>query len=118
MINSKTKGDNGEDIAMRYLEVKGYTIKKRNFHFGRLGEIDIVALDGDTYVFVEVKTRHNAKFGNPLASITPGKQRKLKKATEGYLLVNKLHDVPCRFDVIVIDFTKITPEISHYTNAF
>lgn len=118
MKSTRSKGIVGEDIAICLLEAKGYQIRKRNFHFGRKGEIDIVAFDGEYIVFVEVKMRNNEKFGDPLNSLTPVKQRNLRRAAEGYLYVNKLENVPCRFDVVVIDAKRKTPEIKHIENAF
>jgi putative endonuclease len=118
MTDTKTKGRTGEDIATNFLEAKGYKIRKRNFHFGRTAEIDIVAMLDDLCVFVEVKMRTNDKYGNPLESITPAKQKKIKRAAEGFLYVNKLQNTPCRFDVIVLDFLQGHNEITHYENAF
>lgn len=118
MKSTRSKGNVGEDIAINLLEAKGYEIKKKNFHFGRKGEIDIVAFDGEYIVFVEVKMRNNDNFGDPLSSLTPIKQRNLRRAAEGYLYVNKLENVPCRFDVIVIDARKNLSEIKHIENAF
>ncbi len=118
MTDTKSKGRAGEDIAANFLEAKGYSIRKRNFHFGRTAEIDIIAQQRNVLVFVEVKMRMNDKYGNPLESITPAKQKKIKRAAEGFLYVNKLQNIECRFDVIVIDLTKNQNEISHYENAF
>jgi putative endonuclease len=111
-------GKKGEEIAEGILKEKGYEIIKRNFHFGRYGEIDIIAKDKDTLVFVEVKTRYSKEYGNPLESITYSKQMKLKKAAEGYLYINNIRNVPCRIDVIAIDFTEAKPIIEHLVNAF
>jgi putative endonuclease len=62
--------------------------------------------------------RTNENFGNPLESITPKKQKKIKRAAEGFLYVNKMQNVPCRFDAIIIDFTQKENQITHYENAF
>ena len=101
---NKEKGYSAEDTAADYLVKKGYEIIKRNFTFGKTGEIDIIAKHKNTLVFIEVKARANDKYGNPLDSITPGKQRKIRKTAEGYLYVNKIYDVECRFDVVSIDY--------------
>lgn len=118
MLN-KAKGNFGENIAADYLEGKGYTIVKRNFVFGRFGEIDLVAKDGDILVFVEVKLRTNQTYGDPLESIDYRKQQNLRKAAEGYYYVNKINDMECRFDVITIDIRNgvENPVISHLANA-
>lgn len=118
MENTRSKGSKGEQLAANFLRAKGYNIKKQNFHFGRKGELDIVALDREQLVFIEVKMRNNEKFGDPLTSLTPQKLRNIRRAAEGYLYVNKLTDIPCRFDVIIIDNTKSMSEIKHIENAF
>jgi len=94
-------GRAGEEIACRHLLGEGYEILARGFRMFR-GEIDIVALDGKTLVFVEVKTRADESFGRPEESVTPGKQRQLRKIARGYLLAHPAQDVDCRFDVIAI----------------
>ncbi len=116
--NKRSIGDSGEDIAIDFLTGKGYEIVKRNFHFGKSGEIDIVAKDNGILVFVEVKLRRSSKYGNPLDSITPGKVKKLRRAAEGYLYVNKIQNVECRFDVVAIDLADGKRDITHLTSAF
>ncbi|MBE0713577.1 MAG: YraN family protein, partial [Candidatus Aminicenantes bacterium] len=73
------------------------------------GEIDIVARDGTTLVFVEVKARADESFGRPEESVTPGKQRQIRKIAQGYLVQNPLGGDACRFDVISILFGDETP---------
>ncbi len=118
MQNTKEIGNHGEDIACKYLERKEYKILKRNFHFGKIGEIDIVAEKDGTLVFVEVKTRKNNEYGDPLLSINHQKQTALRKAAEGYLYVNKINDKPCRFDIVIIDSASTPPKAKHLENAF
>ncbi|MGA2297673.1 MAG: YraN family protein [FCB group bacterium] len=115
--NTRQKGKESETLAIKYLEEKGFIIIKQNFTFGRIGEIDIVAEDGATLVFVEVKSTKTTLYGNPLEYITPKKQANLRRVAEGYLYVNKINDKPCRFDVITIDYTKKEPEILHLIQA-
>jgi putative endonuclease len=115
--NNKDKGELGESIATKFLEGLGYSIVKRNFHFGREAELDIIARDRDTLVFVEVKYRSNKNYGDPLLSITPAKQKKIRMAARGYLYVNKIDDCDCRFDVITIDATGESNLINHIINA-
>ena len=114
---TKEKGDFGEDYAVKYLISKGFIIKKRKFIFGKVGEIDIIAEKDNVLVFIEVKYRTNASFGDPLESITPQKVFKLRKTADGYLYVNGIYDKECRFDIITIDATKHPPEINHLVNA-
>ena len=117
MTDTHEKGNLGEDLATEYLENKGYSIIKRNFHFGKTGEIDIIAEKNDELVFVEVKYRTNRSFGDPLESITPRKAKTLRRTAEGYLYVNKITDKPCRIDIIVIDKSGKNEKIQHIENA-
>ncbi len=116
-MTTKEKGNKGEDLAVEFLKKKGYSIKKRNFHFGKTGEIDIIAQEKQTLVFVEVKMRSSDAFGDPLLAITPTKQRAMRKTAEGYLYVNKIYDTECRFDIITIDIRYIPEKIEHLINA-
>jgi len=116
--STRDKGKEGEEAACKYLEESGYSIVKTNFHFGTLGEIDIIAKDNNVLVFVEVKSKKPDSGFNPLDSITPKKQRNLKRVAEGYYYVNKLSDIESRFDVITVDFKTEPPEIEHYKCAF
>lgn len=115
---SKGTGHIGEEEAVRYLTSLGYTIIKRNFIYGRVGEIDIVAKDGEQLVFVEVKARTKDTRGKPEDAVDRRKQAQLKRVAVGYYHINKLVDVPCRFDVIAIDMTMPEPEIRHLKTAF
>jgi len=115
--STREKGYKGEKIAAEYLESKGYEIKKSNFHFGKAGEIDIIAEKDNELVFVEVKFRTSKSWGDPLESITPKKARTLRKIAEGYLYVNKIYDKACRIDVIIIDFREKEHSINHIENA-
>ncbi|MFC2131545.1 YraN family protein [Bacteroidota bacterium] len=116
--STRKKGAEAETLACKYIEEKGFIIIKRNFHFGIVGEIDIIAKDKEVLVFVEVKARSSDTYGSPLDSITPKKQKNLKRVSEGYYYINKLKDQECRFDVITIDYSKGTPDIEHLVNAF
>ncbi len=116
-MNTKEKGKRGEDLAVEFLKKLGYQIKKRNFHFGKTGEIDIIAQEKNVLVFVEVKMRGSDAFGDPLLSITPAKQKALRKTAEGYLYVNKIYDMECRFDIITIDIRFNPEKIEHLINA-
>ena len=111
-------GRTGEDIACEHLRKKGYEIVERGFRLFR-GEIDVVARDGDTLVFVEVKTRADESHGRPEESVTPGKQRQLRKIAQGYLVAHPSPGVDCRFDVIAILFDGPDDyRLEHFVDAF
>lgn len=115
---AKEKAIEGEGRACKHVATLGYRIVKRNFRFGKVGEIDIVAYDGETLVFIEVKTRSDYSFGTPEASVDARKQSQLKRVAKMYYYVNGLSDVVCRFDVIAVEFVKNQVEIRHHQNAF
>lgn len=109
-------GTQGEDIAVDYLRRKGYVLVERNWRSGHK-EIDIVARQGDTLVFVEVKARANLMYGNPEDAVTRRKMHLLVMAADAYLRCNAL-DCDVRFDVITITGTVQKPYIRHYEHAF
>ena len=94
-------GKLGEDAACRELSRRGYAVLARRFRT-RYGEIDIVASDGPTLVFVEVKTRSSARFGAPAEAVTARKQAKISLMASEYLLRRHLGQVACRFDVVAV----------------
>lgn len=98
-------GAKGEDLAIRYLKKRGYRIIERNYRV-KLGEIDIIAEQGDDLVFIEVKTRSDTSFGSPFESITVQKQKQLSKVALEYIGKKKCHLCPARFDVVGIQFQK------------
>lgn len=110
-------GHEGEDLACAELERRGYLVLTRN-HRSRFGEIDIVARDGDTVVFVEVKARLGGEFGNPAEAVTPRKQQRLVAMAEEYVSRYRLHDTPCRFDVVAVETGMTPPRITLYKDAF
>ena len=119
--NKHEDGIYHEEIALGYLLERGYRLIKRNFRFGKLGEIDLVMRHGAVYVFVEVKARRSHDFGLPEEAVTPAKRRKIRKVAEGFIYINNLTDYEARFDVIAIDYLTGEdgrPEIRHYVNAF
>ena len=93
-------GSAAEDLAARYLEARGLVIVDRNWRC-RAGEIDLIARDGATLVFVEVRLRTSAAFGGAAASIDRHKQRRILQAARLYLAGRP--DAPCRCDVVVLD---------------
>jgi putative endonuclease len=116
--STREKGYLGEDIAIAYLKENGYKILKQNFIFGKLGEIDIIAEKNNILVFVEVKSRTNSSYGDPLESVNFKKQVHLRRTAEGYLHINKIYNRECRMDVIAVDLTREKPVIRHIENAF
>jgi len=115
--NRQSLGKSGEDLACRELGRRGYAILARRYRT-RFGEIDIVARSNQTIVFIEVKTRAGDDFGGGAAAVTPWKQRRIAQMAADYLSRNKLHDQPCRFDVVTIDMKNGGPEVVVYECAF
>jgi putative endonuclease len=108
----------GEKLAADFLRRKGYRILERNVRVGR-GEIDLIALDGETLVFVEVKTRKGLGFGHPSEAITHRKRRQLSKLALLYMQRRGMVDLNGRFDVIsVLIPPKGKPTVEHIENAF
>ena len=112
-------GQRGEREAERFLRKLGYVIVATSTR-SKLGEIDIVAVDGRTVVFVEVKTRSSLEAGHPAEAVDIHKQRRLTRAALGYIKRHQLQDSPARFDVIAITWAhpKQKPKLEHYRNAF
>lgn len=111
-------GAHGEYLAVSFLERKGYRTVDRNYRC-KGGEVDIIACDGNTLVFVEVKTRRSLSFGVPQLAVTPFKQRQIMKAALTWLSHHQNHDTPARFDVIAITLqSDADPFIEHLENAF
>ena len=101
MYYKKKTGKEGEDIATKYLEKIGYKILERNFNC-RQGEIDIIALDKEEYVFIEVKTRSNKKYGLASEAVNIQKKKYLIKAIKYYLYIKGLENKFIRIDVIEV----------------
>jgi putative endonuclease len=101
MIDKKELGKKGEEIALRFLKKRGYRIIGRNY-VCKMGEMDIIAKEKDTLVFVEVKTRTSTTFGPPQLAVNPKKQSQMSKVALNFLKEKKLEDVKARFDVVAI----------------
>ena len=110
-------GKKSERLAAEYLKRKGYRILETNYR-SRQGEIDIIAREKDTLVFVEVKARSSRHFGSPKGAVTPAKQRKISMAALDYLKRTGKVDVRARFDVVSIDTAAGKPDIEVVKNAF
>ena len=118
MLNRRQRyGKDSEAMAVKYLKRRGYKILIRNYRT-RLGEIDIVARERDTLVFVEVKARHSERYGNPKAALTPAKQRKISMVALQYLKDTSQTKSRARFDVIAIRSQETGPDIEIIKNAF
>lgn len=115
----KPLGVRGEEAAARYLRRLGYRIVA---HANRLkpGELDLVAVDGETVVFVEVKTRESAETGQPWEAVDAAKQRRLTRAAVTFLKCHGLLESPARFDVVAVTWPagQRRPTIQHFQNAF
>ncbi|MBX3437865.1 MAG: YraN family protein [Planctomycetaceae bacterium] len=111
-------GDRGERAAAKFLRRQGYRILARQSR-SRIGEIDLIALDGGTLVFVEVKTRSSHAAGHPSEAITLAKQKQLTRAALAWLKRRRLLEQRGRFDVVAITWNDSgPPQIEHYINAF
>jgi len=110
-------GKIGEDLAVAQLRSLKYKIVERNFKCV-LGEIDIIAREKETLVFVEVKTRRTKDFEGPAAAVNPRKQRQLSRVALTYLNQKKLGDRPARFDVVAVELIPPAPRIEVIRNAF
>ena len=115
--NRQNLGRRGEDIATGYLEKRGYHIITRNFRTP-LGEIDIVARDKSSIVFIEVKSRTGTGYGSPASAVTLKKQRQISRVALLYIKEHNLHDAPARFDVVSILLSGGSSRIEHITDAF
>ena len=113
----QTLGKMGEDLACQELERRGYAIVARRYR-RRGGELDIVARDGSTLVFVEVKAREGLEFGGGADAVGWFKRRRIVGVALDYMARHHLVDCPCRFDVVVIQFQESGPVIEVYQSAF
>jgi putative endonuclease len=118
MVTARQRlGADGESLACAELERRGYRVIQRNFRT-RSGEIDIVAEDDDTLVFVEVKTKSDGSFGDPVEEVTPQKVRQLVSMGRFYATFCAPPHTACRFDVVTVDCSAASPNITVYKDAF
>lgn len=111
-------GQEGESAAEQYLRHKGYRIVARNLR-SSVGELDLVAEDGQVLVFVEVKARRTDGFGGAIHAVHQRKQEKLIQLAAQYLARHHLKDRPCRFNVVLLQGTDaVASQIEHIQNAF
>ena len=118
MLNRQQQfGKKSERLAAEYLKLKGYRIIETNYRCP-VGEIDIIAREKGTLVFVEVKARRSSRFGSPKGAVTPAKQRKISMAALDYLKRSGKNDARARFDVVAIDTETGRFDIEVVKNAF
>ena len=118
MTNQQQKfGEKSENLAAWYLKQNGYKIIEQNYR-NRMGEIDIIAKEKKTIVFVEVKSRRSIRYGNPKQAVTPKKQRKISMVALYYLKSTQQIDAKARFDVVAITSNRDEPQIEIIKNAF
>ena len=111
-LNNKVIGNSGEDMACQFLQKQGYKILERNFRYSRLAEIDIIAKDKDTLVFVEVKTRTNENCGHPFEAVNNKKLEHIFKAGLAYMQVTDEYYKKFRIDIISV-LGQDNPKIEH-----
>jgi len=117
-MNRRQKiGKSGEAAAVRFLKKSGYKILEQNYRT-QLGEIDIIAKDRQTIVFIEVKTRRSLEYGSPKLAVTPKKQRNISMTALYYLKVNDQSNADARFDVVTVFTGGGQIDIDIIKNAF
>ncbi|WP_297001797.1 YraN family protein [uncultured Dialister sp.] len=111
-------GREGEALARSYLENKGYRFLSANFRTAH-SEIDLIMDDGGVLVFVEVKSRHNRRYGEPVEAVNPFKQRHIRLGARAYVLKRNITDRRIRFDVVEVMVPREgEPRFLHTRNAF
>lgn len=114
----KLVGRKGEELAIRHLKRQGLKVIERNYHSPG-GEIDLIARDGDTLVFIEIKARSSAAFGLPQEAVDTHKQKRLIEAARVYMAEHRLGDnVKARFDVVAVHLGQPALSISWIRDAF
>lgn len=116
-MNTRQMGNTGEKIAREYLESRGYLIEEYNYRIPS-AEIDIIAREDETVVFIEVKARSGRTYGSPAEAVTRQKQEKIRMAALSYLQNKGWCEAPVRFDVIEVYFLSFKAKIRHIRNAF
>lgn len=109
---STAKGNKGEQHALKYLKKNKYHILDKNFH-SKFGEIDIIAQEDDTIIFVEVKYRNTNSYETAAGAVHPQKRKKIIQTAQYWISLQGI-EVACRFDVIAINDT----QLEHIKNAF
>ena len=113
--STRSTGIRGESYVSEQLAARGFKIIERNVR-EKFAEIDIIAEDRDTLCFIEVRTRHDSRLGHPAETVTPAKQRSIRRAAEAYLARHQITPRPMRFDVVTLVWE--TMEFQYFENAF
>ena len=114
--HTRARGNSAESDGVVWLESQGFSILARNIRFS-FGEIDVVALEGDTLCFIEIKARSSRKHGGAAYAVSPGKQRQLVRLARVYL-ARRPFAGPCRFDVLAMDGDDRGWSYTLFRNAF
>ncbi len=117
MKNKHEVGKSGEERAVNFLRQKGFSIIKTNYRTS-FGEIDVIARDGDTIVFIEVKSRRSLSFGAPEQAVDSIKKNRIKKIANQFISHYQLFDRDCRFDIVALYYEGQAVQIKHIPNAF
>lgn len=117
-MNNRVYGQNGEDIAREWLIKEGLIMLESNFHAGKLGEIDLIAEDGDVLCFIEVKRRSQTRYGTPAEAVTWKKQQTIRKIAQCYLMRINGWQRKLRFDVIEVYSVDDDDTVRHLKGAF
>ena len=112
-MNKRRFGDEGEAEARAYLEGRGVKVLEMNYR-RPTGEVDIIARQGKTLLFVEVKRRSSLRYGRPAEAVDRQKQARILRTAQLYLQEKQITDIPVRFDVIEV----LPGQIRHIENAF
>ncbi len=114
----KARGTMGEQAAALFLEDLGYHIIARNWRC-RSGELDLIAKQEDTFVFIEVRSRSSSKYGTPAESVTARKITQVRQTAAVYLYMNGIGDAPIRFDMLAVRLTEEAAVVTdHFIDAF
>ena len=116
MANHLKTGEKGEALAREFIEQLGYIVQEQNWRYKR-AEVDLIAKDGEILVFVEVKTRSTAIFGEPALAVSAKKQQLLADAASAYMEAVD-HHWEIRFDIVSIILSEDSFELEHYKDAF
>jgi putative endonuclease len=111
------RGEPGEELACAHLRARGMKVLARNYRC-RSGEIDVIAEDGGTLVFVEVKERRGDSHGSAVEAVTAEKRRRVVRAARVYAATHGRSESPIRFDVLAIDWSAEGPRVRHDAGAF
>jgi putative endonuclease len=115
--HTHARGRVGEEDAVQWLAGQGFEVLERNV-VNKAGEIDAVAKEGETLVFLEIKARASDTYGPAIAAVDARKQRRVSRAAALYIAMKRLHNAPCRFDVLGLDWQEGGWRFTLIRNAF